>query len=254
MKKTPLQPGVYDDLSFREYQQIDAIGKSDLLAWAAGNLGTGDTVEGDAPARINPDIANEGTAFHTAMLEPHLFKQHTAVAPDTIDRRTKDGKEQWAAFCEQAREDGKTPITARQKAMIAEMSRCVVEHPKLNKLRKMDSRREVVVVWECQGVMLKARIDQVTDKAIWDWKSTSQVEEAAFAESCLRYAYHVQHAMYQDGWHAVAGQMLPFVFVPVTKRPPWLCWTHQIQQVHIDHARTLYQTLVGLYARKELNL
>jgi hypothetical protein len=238
-----IEPGIYDDLSFGEYRRIDAIGKSDLMAWASGHA-----------SDLNADTANEGTAFHTVMLEPHLFKEHIAVAPDTIDRRTAKGKKEWSAFCEGAKIGGRTPLMARQKAMIAEMSRCVVKHPKLNKLRKMDSRREVTIVWECQGVRLKARIDQVTDKAIWDWKSTSQTEPEAFAESCLRYAYHVQHAMYQDGWYACTEQMLPFVFVPVSKRPPFTCWMHRIEQVHIDHARTLYQTLVGLYARKELNL
>jgi exodeoxyribonuclease VIII len=235
-----IEPGIYDDLTFSEYRRINAIGKSDLMAWALG----------DKP-ELNADIANEGTAFHTAMLEPQLWKEHISVAPDTMERRSKAGKEAWAAFCDQARSEGRTPIMARQKDIIAEMSASVVAHPQLNKLRRMKSKREVTVVWDCQGVRLKARIDQANDKAIWDWKSTSQPDADGFAESCLRYFYHVQQAMYQDGWHANTGQMLPFIFVPVCKRPPYSCWPHRIEQVHIDHARTLYQTLVGLYARKD---
>ena len=37
-----------------------------------------------------------GTAIHTAVLEPDTFSDRYVIAPENIDRRTKDGKAQWA--------------------------------------------------------------------------------------------------------------------------------------------------------------
>jgi exodeoxyribonuclease VIII len=238
-----IEPGVYTDLSDTEYRRLDAVSRSDLLNWAYPS---------DKP--IDPITATVGTAFHAIMLEPQHFKTRYAVGPD-VKRNTKEGKAIYAEADAKATEDGLQLIPHREFRLLREMADTVKNHPQLGPLRRSiaegKSRAEITVVWDCQGVRLKARLDQVTSKAIVDWKSTGCMDPDQFAESCIKYRYHVQHAMYQDAWQAATGEALPFVFVAVTKRPPFTAWPHRIEQVHVDHGRELYQTLVGLYARKD---
>ena len=238
-----IEPGVYPDLSDAEYRRLEAVSRSDLLAWAY-----------PSDKKIDAMAARVGTAFHSIMLEPHKVKAQYVTGPD-VDRRTKEGREAFAWAEEQADADDKTLIPHREFGLLKEMAATVANHPKIGPLRRSiregKSRAELTVVWESQGVLLKARLDQVTDKAIIDWKSTGCTEPEQFAESCIRYRYHVQAAMYQDAWHAATGEMLPFAFVAVAKRPPITCWAHRIDQRDIDHGRELYTTLVGLYARKD---
>ena len=238
-----IEPGVYDGLTDAEYRRIDAISRSDLLNWAYPR---------DKP--IAKTAAIVGTAFHAIMLEPQHFKSRYAVGPD-VKRNTKEGKDIYAEAEEKANADGLQLIPYPEFRTLREMADTIKHHPKLGPLRRSvaegKSRAELTVVWDCQGVRLKARLDQVTDKAIFDWKSTGCCDPEQFAQSCIQYRYHVQHAMYQDGWLAATGEALPFVFVAVSKRPPYTAWAHRMDQVHIDHGRGLYQTLVGLYARKD---
>jgi hypothetical protein len=242
-KTMHIEPGVYEGLTDAEYRRLDAVSRSDLLNWAYPS---------DRP--IDPITATVGTAFHAIMLEPQHFKSRYAVGPD-VKRNTKEGKAIYAEADAKATEDGLQLIPYREFKTLREMAETVKNHPKLGPLRRSitegKSRAELTVVWDCQGVRLKARLDQVTDKAIIDWKSTGCGDPDQFAESCMKYRYHVQHAMYQDAWMDATGEALPFVFVPVSKRPPITAWAHRIEQVHVDHGRELYKTLVGLYARKD---
>ena len=236
-----IEPGVYRDMPDSEYRRLDALSRSDLLNWAYPR-----------DKAIDPLTATIGTAFHAIMLEPQHFKDRFVIGPD-VNRRTADGKAAFAEAQDQAKADCRELIPHREFQTLREMAETVKQHPKLGPLRRSiaegKSRAELTVVWMEQGVKLKARLDQVTDKAIFDWKSTACADPEQFAESCTKYRYHVQHAMYQDGWLAATGGALPFVFLPVAKRPPITCWAHRIEQVHVDHGRELYKTLVGLYAR-----
>lgn len=238
-----IEPGVYNGLTDAEYRRLDALSRSDLLNWAYPSA-----------RPIDPLVATVGTAFHAIMLEPQHFKARYVVGPE-VDRRTAEGKAAFAKAREQAEANGLELIPHSQMAMLFDMAAAVRDHAKIGPLRRSiaegKSRAELTVVWESQGVKLKARLDQVTDKAIVDWKSTGCTDPEQFAESCIKYRYHVQAAMYCDGWREATGEALPFIFVPVAKRPPITCWAHRIEQVHVDHGRELYTTLVGLYARKD---
>ena len=172
-----------------------------------------------------------------------------------MDRRTAEGKRIYAEAEEHADCQDKILVPQSMLAMLREMVRAVRHDQQLSKLHAAaiegKTRVETTIVWESDGVLLKARLDQVTTKAIIDWKSTGLLDPEAFADACNRYNYHVQAAMYQDGWLALTGETLPFIHAVCGKRPPYPCWLHRIPDADLDHGRTLYQTLVRLYARQQ---
>jgi exodeoxyribonuclease VIII len=67
-----------------------------------------------------------GTALHTHVLELNRWDEQIAVAP-ACDRRTKAGKEAFAAF--EADAAGKTVITADDAEVVMAMGRSVLRHP-----------------------------------------------------------------------------------------------------------------------------
>ena len=60
-----------------------------------------------------------GSGLHEIILEPELFKTNYAVCPD-VDRRTKQGKEDYAKFVETA--VGKTVLFQNEMDMIVQMA------------------------------------------------------------------------------------------------------------------------------------
>ncbi|MCJ8335008.1 MAG: PD-(D/E)XK nuclease-like domain-containing protein [Epibacterium sp.] len=237
-----MEPGIYEDIGEVEYRRLPAVSRSDLIEWAG------------LSGPINDAAARWGTIFHLAMLEPHRLKSSVMHPERPLDLRNPEDKQHWEATCEHAREHGKTPARQRELAGLRDCLRVVKADKTLGPLHRLAAdgkcKREVTIVWDFEGVLLKARLDQVTSKAIIDWKSTGCADPEQFAESCIRFNYHVQHGMYQDGWMAVTGEVLPFAFAASSKRPPHPCWVHRLDQRDVDHGRTLYRAMVHLYAKQ----
>ena len=94
---------------YDEYDQIPAVRRSALweirkspahYKWAVEN-----------PSEDTPAL-KMGRAIHMAVLQPEEFPDTYAVMPDGIDRRTKEGKAAWAAWCEE--NDGKEVLTKEE--------------------------------------------------------------------------------------------------------------------------------------------
>ena len=79
----------------------------------------------DNPSAPSDDMVL-GSAFHKIVLEPETFDDEFVVMPN-FDRRTKDGKMQYALFVEQS--NGKTVITQEQYETICGMRDSIMSNP-----------------------------------------------------------------------------------------------------------------------------
>jgi hypothetical protein len=204
-------------LSNEDYHQAPGISKSQLDRAAKGFLAW------RHPAEISSAALNFGTAFHLAILEPHLFSEQVAVTPEGIDRRTKLGKEQWAAF--QVEAEGKILLSPSEAEDLEAMKSRVLRHPKAKQLIPVPGRAEVSVFWEDSrtGLKCKARPDFVTESGVLvDLKTTQDASPSGFARACAKFRYHVQAAWYSNGWQIASGETpKAFVFIAVEKTPPY---------------------------------
>jgi hypothetical protein len=161
-----------------------------------------------------------GTALHTAVLEPHLWQQQFAVAPDGIDRRTKAGKDDWAAFQEWAK--GKTVLSADDGQRIQRMAQAVHQHPASSFLLTLPGQREASYFWadDDTGLECKCRPDWHSDcgRLIVDVKTTKDASPREFARSVAAYRYHVQSHWYQRPFPDAEQ----FLFIAVESQPPHL--------------------------------
>lgn len=210
------------DMPAAEYHTVEAVGGTALrdilrspLHFYARHVDPNRTRHETPAMRL-------GTLAHACILEPDRWISDFIVKPEGIDRRTKDGKEAWAAF--EAGANGREIIPADAANCAEGMARAVRSHPAASRLLK-GAATEVSVMWAdgVTGVRCKGRLDAVSSFAdiIVDLKTCQDASPDAFAKHVANYAYHIQAAHYLDGFEAATGDKAAgYVWIAVEKEPP----------------------------------
>lgn len=162
-----------------------------------------------------------GTAVHTAILEPHRFQDEYITAP-ACDRRTKEGKAQYAAFLKSSA--GKTIITSDQQEII---DRCVsgMNANRLANILMSEGQSEVTLLWDDErtGLPCKARVDWIPSghALLVDLKTIRSVRRGIIDKESKSRGYHLQEAHYIDGALACGLGVINmlFCFLPTAGRP-----------------------------------
>lgn len=190
------RPIVHRGLPFADYLRLDGINSSRLKYM-------------DTSARLYrwrlaiplPETAAKtiGRAYHTATLQPTLLATEVVTAPTDINRRTNVGKAQWADFM--ADSEGKAVLSASDYAKVLSMRDATLAHPLASEHLAAATETELTIQWTDPrtGLLLKARIDLLTDAAVVDLKSTKDLRPGKFSWQCVEFGYPFQIAMYEDG-------------------------------------------------------
>ncbi len=162
-----------------------------------------------------------GSALHARLLEPHLFPAEYAVEP-VLDRRTKAGKIAADEFTLQ--NQGKTILSAEDGRKLDLMVRSVFAHPTAAWLLGLPGISESSIFWQDKetGIKCRCRPDRIIDSRatngqhiVVDVKKIADI--ARFPYHVEEFRYHVQAAMYQDGYRQIFGQFPLFVFLVVSE-------------------------------------
>jgi exodeoxyribonuclease VIII len=174
----------------------------------------------DAPRDDSKTAAlDEGTAIHMLLLEPEKFADEFVVAPE-VDRRTKDGKAEWVEFCAEVEGSGNRVLDSDTMRRLTMMRESVMAHPMARWIFEQDGRNESSIFWTDPetGRQCKCRPDRyiwVDDQPIIvDVKKTAAFDK--FHYSVRDYRYHVQQAMYCDGFEKHFGVKPKFWFLRVS--------------------------------------
>jgi exodeoxyribonuclease VIII len=198
---------------------LDLIARSPLHYWARYL----------DPNRVAPEPSPQmrlGTALHTHVLELSRWDEEIAVAPSDINRRTKEGREQWAAF--EASSVGKTVITADDAAQVMAMGRAVLRHPAAAMLLGLPGKAETTHMWTdaSTGLECKCRPDWLTDDGsiVVDVKTTKDASPRGFKQSIANFSYQKQTAWYLHGLQQATGRRPDqFIFICVESTAPYAC-------------------------------
>lgn len=219
------EPGHYPDLDEATYHGDPVVGGS-LSSTGARTLIT------TTPARFaydrehgRPDTATFefGRAVHTLIL---------GVGPDVVAVDARDWKTKAAqAAAAEAREQGRTPLLAKDYQRAEAMRDAVRAHPIAGPLLARPGASEQSFVGRCPetGVMCRTRIDRLPDvdpgqrALVVDVKTTTDASPDGFASSMAKFGYHQQGPFYGDvlRWLGLADDV-QVVFVAVEKTPPHL--------------------------------
>ena len=180
-----------------------------------------------------------GTAFHAAVLEPHLL-----IEAPKFDKRTTAGKAAAAEFNPPPDSVVVDPIT---HAKVTAMRESVMAHPAARRLLTK-GQPEVSVFSRLGNTEVKCRPDWLhNDGIIVDLKSTDDASPAGFSRSCANYRYHVQAAWYLDVCQSQDINAEVFVLIACEKSPPYLVGTYVIDARDLQRGRDEYQRDLDTY-------
>lgn len=246
-----IAPGIYPDISNEDYHRGPGVSKSGLdLIVERSPLHYWDMVLNPDRPKIEPTPQMVmGSAMHKYVLEPLSFDDEFIVAPEGIDRRTKDGKARWAEFQLQAA--GKSILEPEQLERVRGMANAVLNHPLARRILE-NGKAEQSVYWKDPetGVLCKSRPDWQTDGLMADLKSTGDASIAEFQRSIHNFGYHRQAPFYLDGWAEVTGDRhTNFVFIAVESLRPYAVAVYAIDDASIAHGRKELRKALDTYAR-----
>jgi hypothetical protein len=238
---TLTRSGIIPNIPIEEYHRHGSVSKSQLDQFArspAHYLASLTTPRKETAAmRI-------GSLFHGLVLEPGRVR--IAVAP-VCDKRTKDGKATWKAFC--LENAGAEIVTADEGEMLSGMVASVRAHPAASRLLSGPGIAEGSCWWhdEQSGELCRCRPDFYRQDLgiIVDLKSTEDASPKEFARSIANYRYHMQSAFYQDGVEVATGGFIKgFVFVAVEKKAPYAVAVYQLDMQGVEAGRVEYKRLL----------
>lgn len=201
----------------------------------------------DHPEEPTPSLIF-GQLFHAMALQPETVNDQFAVAPN-VDRRTKAGKEEFAAFAEAAK--GKTIVSADMVEQATEMCEALKKNSFVQKLLAGEKEKPFFWVDELTGEECKCRVDCLTEVGentiIVDFKTTDNAETDAFVRSAVKYGYDFQSGMYCDGVKANIGKKPLFLFIAIEKKPPYAINILQADEILVRRGYDLFREYIGVY-------
>lgn len=230
----------------KEYRASEGVSRSQL--WRLTESPEKFRYYEDHPQAPTPAMVF-GQFVHKATLEPEGVYEEFAIAPD-IDRRTKAGKEAYAAFAAQA--EGKTIISGDDYVTACEMLEAQERTPFVKKL--LEGAHETPYWWtdDLTGEKCKVRLDCLTEiegfgPVVVDYKTTTDASTEAFMRQAVNLGYDFQAAMYLEGLEKAAGIKAKFVFIAQEKTAPYSINVLQADPLFIKRGADRFRELIGIY-------
>ncbi|EBP8026280.1 PD-(D/E)XK nuclease-like domain-containing protein [Salmonella enterica] len=212
-----IQPGIYYDIPNEAYHAGPGVSKSQLddIAICPAFYQWRKAAPVDTEKTKALDM---GTALHCRLLEPDEFKNRFIIVPE-FNRRTTAGKEEEKAFLENCANSGKTVMTAEDGRKLELMYGSVMAHPGCRALLEAEGKTESSIYWTDTetGELCRIRPDKFLTNSplILDVKKVTDMSR--FARHVEEFRYHVQAAMYCEGWKAYSGETPRFAFLAVSE-------------------------------------
>ena len=188
----------------------------------------------------------QGSAIHTATLEPEKFELEYVVVPDSLPNRptsrqvnakkpsaeTTEAISAWSEFT--AASTGKTILTRDQWDISLAAQASVRKHKRAREILRRGKAEEAYFgIDPDTGAQVKAKPDWRHDDGIADLKSTEDASQDGFYKSVVNFNYHLQPWWYQNAIEAALDTTLPklWEFIAVEKSPPYAVAVYTLPDV-----------------------
>jgi len=232
------------------YDEIPALRASDLVHYL------------DCPARYKYERENRkespallrGQLVHAMVFEADEVDLRFAAMPDGIDRRTKAGKEEHAAFI--AANANRAIVDSATWAECLEISLAVrsFDNEDLRAALASDhALREHALTWtdERTGIACKCKLDLFHDGIAWDLKTCRDARGFRFKHACVQYAYHVKAAFYLRGLRANGYQGNRWVWIAANAKAPRFIQLHSLTNTDREQADAIIDDILDMHAECE---
>lgn len=175
-----------------------------------------------------------GTAFHLALLQPHLLPTQTAVGPD-INKNTTEYKNWKKEHQHLLILDGK------QETVIQKMVASVAANKEALELLNSPGAAEQAIRWQHAktGIWCKCKIDYLLEnQTIVDIKTCSNPNPTEFSRTCGQLDYQCQAAFYKDAVFDLTGIDADYVHIAVGIEEPYECIVYKLDDEAIQLGRS----------------
>lgn len=243
-----MTPGIYHNIPAADYHRLPFVSNSYLKRLAKCPANAKVPMEDTAALLF-------GRAAHVLILEGEdAFSSEFCLVPK-IDKRTKDGKAQWADL--ELLAAGRNLISMEDYETILQMNASVRMHP-FARLLLAEGVSETTIIFDReaggQTLRCKARPDRTPAPemaCLLDLKTTEDAGYDAFLRSCLKFGYATQAAFYVDGYNATRGDhpaIDAFAFIAVEKKAPYRCEVYTMDMGFLMWGRGEYERLLKIEA------
>lgn len=226
-----LKQGFYYGIDNDEYRASDAISKSDLdyievnpaqFIWAK-----------NAPIDTEKlEALDNGSALHSMMLEPDEFKKRFIVQPKF--GQTNQEKANKKAWLEEVKDCGQIILEPEYARKLPIMRESLLAHPLVRDIFESEYDTEVSGYFTDPetGLLVKFRPDLMLKNApmLCDLKKLAQFDRMDYVFEDHR--YHVQNALYADGYKQITGEYPVFVFIAVSDAVN--CGRYEVDVIQLD--------------------
>ena len=252
-KKNP-QGGVFSDMPNELYHGSKGISSTQLKTivtetpfhfWCKYMAPEGQRIKKDpTPAMLF------GTACHTALLEPEVFKDEYITPPTDINRRTKEGKEEWATWEKSV--EGKQVVKPEFLEEVTNMTTaCLHNRSAVQLISRGLKEHSIYTTCKETGLRIKCRPD------IWlpdigvvaDYKTAASANPRQFSKVIDNLGYHISAAFYLDIIEQVTGEKpRQWAFIVQEKNAPYASAVYVLSDEAIEQGRALYKKALRMIA------
>lgn len=239
----------FEVMSNAEYRQREGLASTDIKRMMKSMATWKYLNDNPSDDRDTPSL-KFGRAYHKFCLEPYDFENEFIVSPK-FDRRTKEGKEQYAAFEKEA--DGKEIIDEETYEKLTAMRDVLYATPYVKKLINGEHEKSFFWTDAKTGIKCKCRPDSFgmfgSQNVIVDLKTAKNAETSAFMRDALKYNYDVQAAHYTAGLEAIYGKEYIFVFIAQEVEAPYLVNVLQADEYFMRNGNDVRDTMLETYKK-----
>lgn len=250
-----MKPGIYPNLTRKEYDAIDAINISTLVKAKRGNTPRDISMAHLKHAIDHPpqktDALRVGIAAHLGVYETQRFHDECVIAPD-VNKRTKAGKAELSEF--EAVNADKLILSRAEYEHCREIYAAVHRHETARALLEGTQYKELAIVWRDAntGQLCKGMIDGfgLHDGVgvVSDLKTCQDASDTGFAKAIANFDYHIKAAWYLDGLNAIAPAPRRFAWIAAEKSDPYGVKTSWLDEEAYHTGRWWWNELLMQYA------
>jgi len=230
-----MTPGLYTDVTREQYDAIDALNFSRLKLF------------GLSPKHFRVNYARkskameDGTLKHMLLLEPVEFERRVVVyrGPTEGEGSRKEKKSFLAANA------GNTVVTLDERLKYERMRSAVRDSKVMRVLTGGDA--EATIIWDCDGIRCKSRVDYVRGDEITDLKFARDITPSGFGRAVANMAHHAQAAFYVDALSSVLHRDARFVWAAVEQQDPYDAAIYRADDDVLQIGRDLYRSWLQQY-------
>jgi len=235
-----MKPGIHT-IDIAEYHGGAGVSKSKL--WTLHSRTPYHARFGDQPST---EAQKFGNAAHTAVLEPNLFEPRYMRGP--ADRRGN----KWSAAQEIAASSGKECLTEDDYDDALRLRDALHRDADIQRLTSGAPAIEQSAYWidEETGELVRCRPDIHNHdmRVMADLKATTDASPRQFSKRVEEFGYHVQEAVYTEGWTKAGGGAVDgFLFITVERKAPYAYKLYELTPSAALEGQAVYRDALAVY-------